>query len=228
MIRYVLLLIVLFSMSINAQSSGDSAVGSKYLEDQFYVGLNYNFLLNKPDNVTQSNLSYGLQGGIIKDIPINARRNIAFGIGLGYSVNSYFTNLQVTETTDGFQYRVLESGTSFKRSKIETHAIEMPIEFRWRNSTADSYKFWRVYTGVKLGYVVGSRSKFVSMDEKFSFYNTDTVNFQYGIMINLGYNTFNVHAYYALNEFFESGTQTVDNSNIDFTPLRIGIIFYIL
>lgn len=228
MTRYILLLVVLFSMSIGAQTGNDTIAGAKYLEDQFYVGLTYNFLLNKPQDVTQSNLSYGLQGGMIKDIPINKRRNIAFGIGLGYAVNSYYTNLRATETNNGIQYRILEEGTSFKRNKIETHLIEMPIEFRWRNSTADSYKFWRVYTGVKLGYVVGSRSKFVSNEEKNSFYNTDTENFQYGFMINFGYNTFNVHAYYALNDFFEKGTLTIDNRNVDFTPLRIGIIFYIL
>ena len=39
--------------------------------------------------------------------------------------------------------------------------IEMPIEFRWRNSTASSYKFWRIYAGAKLGYVAGARSKAV-------------------------------------------------------------------
>ena len=228
MIRYTLLLFLFFSVGIKAQSDSAANELSKYLEDQFYVGLTYNFLLNKPDEVTQSNLSYGLQAGIIKDIPLNKRRNVAFGIGLGYGVNSYYTNIQVTETTDGFQYRVLEPGTSFKRSKIETHLIEMPIEFRWRNSTKESYKFWRIYTGVKLGYVVGSRSKFVSNDENFSFYNTDTENFQYGLMINFGYNTFNIHAYYALNDFFEKGTLTVDSTKVDFTPLRIGIIFYIL
>ena len=215
-------------MSIKAQSVNEESKGSKYLEDQFYVGLTYNFLLNRPDNVTQSNLSYGLQAGFIKDIPVNERRNIAFGIGLGYAVNSYYSNLKVTQTNGGFEYTALERGTSFKRSKIETHLIEMPIEFRWRNSTAESYKFWRVYTGIKLGYVAGSRSKFVSNEEKISFYNTDTENFQYGITINFGYNTFNIHAYYALNDFFKKGTLTVNNNSVDFTPFRIGIIFYIL
>ena len=228
MIRHLSLLIFIFSIGGLAQTSSDTNTIDKYLEDQFYVGLTYNFLLNKPDDVTQSNLSYGLQGGMIKDIPLNKRRNVAIGIGLGYAVNSYYTNLQVTEVADGFQYRILEPGSSFKRNKIETHLIEVPIEFRWRNSTAESYKFWRVYTGIKLGYVVGSRSKFVSSTEKISFYNTDTENFQYGLTLNFGYNTFNIHAYYALNDFFEKGTRTVDDINVDFTPLRIGIIFYIL
>jgi hypothetical protein len=75
---------------------------------------------------------------------------------------------------------------------------------------------------------VGSRSKFVADTFKDSFYNTETRNFRYGLMLNFGYNTFNIHAYYALNQLFEEGTLTRDAQNVDFTPLRIGLIFYIL
>lgn len=199
-----------------------------YLEDQFYVGLTYNFVLNKPEGVSQRSLSYGLMGGFIKDIPLNPRRNVAIGIGLGYAVNSYYTNLRASEAETGYSYSILESNSSFKRNKLETHLIEMPIEFRWRNSTAATYKFWRIYTGLKLGYVVGSRSKFVTENFKDSFYNTDSRNFRYGLMLNFGYHTFNIHAYYALNHLFEDGTLTQDGQNIEFTPLRIGLIFYIL
>jgi len=201
---------------------------SNYLEDQFYVGLTYNFMVKKPQGITQRSLSYGLMGGFIKDIPLNRRRNVAVGIGLGYAVNSYYTNLRIDETGAGLSYIILDSSTPFRRNKLETHLIEMPLEFRWRNSTATSYKFWRIYTGLKLGYIVGSRSKFVADTFKDSFYNTETRNFRYGLMLNFGYNTFNIHAYYALNQLFEEGTLTQDGQNVDFTPLRIGLIFYIL
>jgi hypothetical protein len=214
---------------LSAQASTDStAVDTRYLEDQFYVGLTYNFVLNKPQNVTQRSLSYGLMGGFIKDIPLNPRRNVAIGLGLGYAVYSYYTNLRVTESGTAFQYDILDGNTSFIRNKLETHMIEIPLEFRWRNSTATAYKFWRFYSGVKFGYVVGGRSKFVTNAYKDSFYNTDIQNFRYGLMLNFGYNTFNIHAYYALNHLFKNGISTVDGQNVDFTPLRIGLIFYIL
>ena len=81
---------------------------------------------------------------------------------------------------------------------------------------------------MKLGYIVGSRSKFVSNTEKISFYNTDTRNFRYGVMLNFGYSTFNVHVYYALSNLFNDNVTTVEGTPIEFRPLRIGIIFYIL
>ena len=200
---------------------------SRYLEDQFYMGVTYNFLLDKPDGVSQRNLSYGIQGGFIKDIPINRERTVAFGIGLGYGVYSYYSNLKAEEAENGFTYRIPSATENLKRNKIETHMIEMPIEFRWRNSTTSSYKFWRIYTGVRLGYVVGARSKAVFEDYKDSFYNRDVTDFQYGLMFNFGYNTFNIHIYYALNNLFDSAT-TMAGEEINFKPLRIGFVFYIL
>ena len=225
--RYTLFLILGFTINLCAQENAE-VEDLKYLEDQFYLGITYNFILNKPDGVNQSNFSYGLKGGFIKDIPLNSRRNLGIGIGLGYAYNNYYTNLFVNETESGLEYIVLDSDVSYKRNKLDNHVIEMPIEFRWRTSTPSDYKFWRVYAGMKLGYVVGSRSKFVSNETKISFNNSDIRNFRYGVMLNLGYSTFNVHAYYALSNLFNDGVTTNEGESIEFRPLRIGIIFYIL
>ena len=225
----------LYSLATLAQITSepllrDSLGYSPYLEDQFYIGLTYNILLDQPPNVNQRNLSYGLQGGFIKDIPINKKRTVAVGIGLGYGVYSYYTNLRAIEALDGIDYTVITDIDSLKRNKVETHMLELPLEFRWRNSTASEYSFWRIYAGVKLGYVLGGRSKYISNKtngERASFYNTDIRRFHYGLTFNFGYNTFNLHAYYALNGLFNDGVM-VDGTEIAMKPLRIGLIFYIL
>jgi len=200
----------------------------KYLEDQFYVGLTYNFLLDKPAPVKQQNLSYGLQMGFIKDFPMNQKRTLAMGLGLGYGVNSYYSNLLVTPQDNSFEYSIVPEDLGVKRNKLETHLLEMPIEVRWRNSNPTEYKFWRIYTGLKLGYVLGSRSKTISDLGKESFTNTDIARFRYGLMANFGYNTFNIHVYYALNNLFKEGRTLDTGEDLTFTPLRIGLIFYIL
>lgn len=222
---------LLYSIMAIAQIQTDSTSrDSRYLEDQFYIGLTYNILLNQPENVNQRNLSYGLQGGFIKDIPINRRRTAAFGVGFGYGVYSYYTNLRAVETVNGFNYNVITEIDDLKRNKVETHMLELPLEMRWRNSTASEYKFWRIYAGVKLGYALGARSKYISdkmNNERDSFFNSDIRKFQYGLTFNFGYNTFNLHAYYALNGLFNDGV-VFDGTAISIKPLRIGLIFYIL
>jgi hypothetical protein len=224
-----ILVLGFLSQGINAQTEvvEEQQDFSRYLEDQFYAGFGYNVLLGKPDGVVQRNLSYNLQAGFIKDIPFNQRRNFGIGLGLGYAVNSYYSNMVVSQNADALLYEVKDV-SEFNRSKLETHAIELPFEIRWRTSTADEYKFWRIYAGAKLGYVFSGRSRVVTDSGTNGFTNDDIEKWQYGLMVNFGYNTWNVHAYYALNPLLKDGTVLDTGEAIDIRALRIGVIFYIL
>lgn len=221
--RFVLLfcLVTLYS---NAQLVTDNMEDERYFEDQFYIGLSYNFILNHPEGSNQRNLSYGLQAGIIKDLPLNRAGTKAIGIGAGLALNSYYSNLVADISNDEITYSINDDIT---RSKLETHLLEFPLEFRWRNSTAEEYKFWRIYGGIKAAYVLGARSKYDLDDISEGFKNTDLTKFQYGLTLSFGYNTFNVNAYYSLTELFD-GNASVNGEVLQYRPLRIGLIFYIL
>lgn len=223
-----ILVFVFSTISLCAQVyDEDDLEGAKYLEDQFYIATAYNFLLDRPTDVVQRSLSYNLQAGFVKDIPINKRRNVALGIGLGYATNSYYTNIEVTEN-DGLIGYTITDGGDFVRSKFETHALELPFEFRWRTSTNTEYKFWRIYTGFKLAYVFARSSKLVTENNTNSFTNDDIQDLQYGVMLNFGFNTWNIHAYYALNSLLEDGVSLENGASLNMGTLRIGLIFYIL
>ena len=178
-------------------------------------------------DVAQRNLSYNLQLGFIKDIPLNRSRNFGLGLGVGYATNSYYSNIGATQLDGDIIYEVLDS-EGLKRSKFETHAIEIPLEIRWRTSTPSDYKFWRIYAGAKVGYIFSGRSRLVTNEQTIGFSNDDIQKFQYGLIFNFGYNTWNIHAYYALNPLLEDGTMLDNGTSIDFKALRIGVIFYIL
>jgi len=194
------------------------------------MGITYNLLLNKPSGVEQRNLPYGLQLGYIKDIPVNKANTIGLGVGLGYAINNYYTNIIAEENVNSnISYTIDAGAAKLNRSKVATHLIELPFELRWRNSTIDEYKFWRVYMGAKLGYVFNARSKLVTEDEKISFSNDDVKNIHYGLTLNFGYNTWNIQVYYQLNNLFNDGVVIEDTlERVNVRPLRIGIIFYIL
>ncbi|MCM4152857.1 PorT family protein [Arenibacter sp. N53] len=225
-----ILIILLFSSAfVEAQVLDSNQNGDrKYLEDQFYFGLTYNFATELPIGVSQRNLSYGLQGGFIKDIPLSYDRTFGLGIGLGYGINSYYTNLLASQQGTELEYTILDSDADFKRNKIATHVLELPFQFRWRNSTPQEYKFWRIYTGIKMGYVFDGRSKYVSSTEKIVLVNKDIRDFQYGLTLNVGYNTFNIHIYYALSSLFNDGIMVQSGEAIEYKPLKVGLIFYIL
>ncbi|PIF00928.1 MAG: hypothetical protein CR994_04360 [Maribacter sp.] len=234
--QLILGLFLCSTMGLYAQNDQKSGTfDSRYLEDQFYLGITYNFFRGKPVGFTQRNLSYGLHGGVIKDMPVNSRRTLAIGIGLGYAVNSYYSNLWAFKTLDGIGYSLInddripmgEETVKVERNKLETHVIELPFELRWRNSTPEVYRFTRIYAGMKFGYIFASRSKLVTSMDKSSFTNPDVLRFQYGITLNIGYNTFNAHVYYSLSGLFEDGP-VLGAESIDLKPIRVGFVFYIL
>lgn len=231
------LLTILFVFSIgqfvnSQETTTQKKIEDRYLEDQFYVGIGYNFLVDKPEPVIQRNLSYNLQLGVIKDVPLNKNRNFGLGIGVGYATNSYYTNVVALELEQGVVYRLPMGDEGFDRSKFETHALEFPFEIRWRTSNPVDYKFWRIYAGFKAEYLFSRRSKLVAQDlgefdGNTTFSNPNIGQWQYGIMLNFGYNTWNLHLYWTLSDFLDENA-LFENQVLTLTPLRIGVIFYIL
>lgn len=206
-----------------------AVVDNKYREDQFYLSVTYNLLGNKPNGVSQSGFSSGYHFGFIRDMPINKKRNLAIGVGLGLSANSYNQTLQISEGDNSFQYTVLnDNETDYSKNKFTTYLVEFPIEFRWRTSSPTEYDFWRIYTGVKFGYLLYNSSKFNSSEGDIKLSNIDDFNaFQYGLTFSAGYSTISFHLYYGLNEIFNNEA-LADGKSIDMNSIRIGLMLYIL
>ena len=202
-------------------------VDSLYREDQFYFGFNYNTLQQKPDGISQQKFSIGISGGFLRDMPINKNRTKAFATGLGVSYNNYNQNLGITGTAENAVYTVLDSDSDFDKNNFTQLLIDVPVEFRWRTSTYESYKFWRIYGGVKFSYLAYSKSVFKDGQGKTVITNNQDFNkFLYGLYLSAGYNTLNVYAYYGLNPIFKSAA--IEGRKVDMKALSVGVIFYIL
>ena len=221
---------VFISPLLLAQSANEKTLDSLYKEDQFYVGVTYNVINKKPKDVSQTGFSAGVHFGFIKDIPFNKNRNFGMGIGLGGSINSFNQNLLIEKNEQGtYNYRVLDDNLMpFDLNRFYMHLVEMPIEFRWRTSTAASYKFWRIYSGIKLGYLLGSIASYESETADLRHTQIDDFNpYQYGLSFSAGYNTWNFYFYYALNPIFDNNAN-IDGVQIDTNAIKIGLLFYIL
>lgn len=232
--KILLIGILFFPLVLTAQKDIDSlypGVDSLYREDQFYLGFTYNILTGLPEKVAQSGFAGGVHLGFIRDFPINKERNIAIGAGLGWSFNTYGQNLLIAEvsTAEETIFRVLDNDVSaYKSNRFSTQSIDVPLQFRWRSSTASTYKFWRIYTGLKLGYAYYFRSTLVRDGNKFRQTDIPEFNpFRLGATFTFGYNTFNFHFYYSLLPFFNEEAQ-LNGQHIEMSTFQIGLMFYIL
>lgn len=215
--RKIAVLFLLFSGFLQAQIDS-TFVDDKYLEDQLYFNLTYIQMLNLPDRISQSGFSFGLGLGFIKDFPISRRRNIGLGAGLGYGFNNYYFNVQVDAESPSEEINL-------KNNKVILHTAELPLELRFRGSRATKYKFWRFYPGLKFAYVFARNTSF-SKSPNFDVSDIVDINkFIYGLTFSAGYNKWNLHLYYGLNELFD---ETENNSyGIEIRDFRIGLIFYV-
>lgn len=203
-------------------------IDSLYREDQFYFTVTYNMFTDLPDNFKQNKFSLGLSGGFLRDMPINESRTVAIAAGVGLSYQNYYQNLTVSKDgSDQIIYGVNDYG-EFVSNRYRQYSVDAPIEFRWRNSTFESTKFWRIYLGVKFSYVFSSSSLLDDGETKYRINNNPNINkFQYGPYLSAGYNTWNIYVYYGLNPLYKSAA-TSTGEKINLKTLNAGLIFYIL
>ena len=224
-----LLFILCNSFLCFCQETPNSAeIDSLYREDQFYVNISYNFLRNKPRNVIQNSFSTGINLGFLRDFPINKLRTLAIAPGLGLSYNNYKQNLFIDKDNTGiFDYKILTEADIFDKNKFSLYYADLPIEFRWRNSTFESHKFYRTYLGFKISYLLYSQSRFVSSSKSVTIdANPDFNKILYSVYAAVGNNSVNVFVNYGLNSIFKQGM--VNNEPIKISSLNIGLMFYIL
>ena len=207
-----------------------SEVDSTYREDQFYVGLGINFLSNKPADMSQSGFSGGLHFGYIRDIPLNTQRNIAIGVGLGLSLDTYSQNLFIGENSSGESiFDVIDKDVEFSTNRFSTQVLEIPIHFRWRTSSiGDNSSFWRIYSGINIGYLYQFKSTFEQPNNKVNQTDFDELNrTRFDFYFSFGKSKINFFFRYSLNSLFDA--ELIDTGeSVNINIVKAGLVFYIL
>lgn len=214
-------IIYFLSLGLYSQYSPDSKF---YREDQFFIGSTYFIQTEKIDEFKQNGFSGNFQVGFVRDLPLNKNSTKALGIGIGYERNYFTSNIQPEEQNERIDYRIIVSRFLESKNRITFSSISLPIEYRWRKSSIDKYKFWRIYSGFKI-------KKNFSLKSNPS-YGSDTVikdfnDWTSSIYINAGYNTWNISLEYDLNPIIED-KKTINGDNLNISFLRLGLIFYFL
>ena len=216
----------LFSLLFLNQLSFTQSNKSKedYREDQFFFGSSY-FIQTQPiDEFKQNGFSGNFQFGFIRDFPLNDSSTKAVGIGFGYERNFFTSNIQPVESDNNIDYRIVVSRFLESKNKISFTSLVIPLEYRWRRSSIDQYKFWRIYSGFKLKknfplYSNPSYGSEITID--------DVEDWTTSIYINAGYNTWNISLEYDLNPLLKN-KKTTNGENLNISFFRLGLVFYLL
>ena len=225
---------ILFLLFFISSYSQLDELDDNYREDQIYFGVFYNSLINGPSNFNQNKFSSSISLGFIRDIPLNRERNFGLGLGLGLSTSSYHNNLNISVDDNYLEYLTIQDSDAFNKNKWVLNEIEFPFEIRWRTSTPENYKFWRIYFGIKTSYIISSKSVYESIASGGSgFIRNEKIRdlpfnkIQTGFTLNAGNNTWNLGLYLGLqplfNDDFIKKNQLIKNIN----QFKVGLVFYI-
>ena len=213
----------LISFSLFSQSN-EELLDQTYREDQLYFGSSYFIQSESIPDFKQNGFSGNFQFGFIRDIPLNKTSNRAIGVGLGYERNFFTSNIQPIQDNSKIEYRIVVSKFLESKNKISFNSISIPIEYRWRTSNINEFKFWRIYSGFKL-------KKNFPLYSNPSYGSELTIDkiedWTSSIYLNAGYNTWNISLEYDLNPLIKN-KKTLDGNNLNLSFFRLGLIFYIL
>ena len=220
--KFFLLFSLLFF--IESSFSQSDKIKESYREDQFYFGSSYFIQTESLEDFKQNGFSGNFQFGFIRDFPINKTSTKAVGIGLGFERNFFTSNIQPSEIDGNIDYGIVVSRFLESKNKISFSSVVLPIEYRWRKSSIDEYKFWRIYSGLKLKknfplYSNPSYGSEITIDE--------IEDWTTSIYINAGYNTWNISLEYDLNPILKN-KKTTDGNNLNISFFRLGLVFYLL
>ena len=203
--------------------------GENYLDDQLFVSLTYNVMTSMPSDMKTYSFPNTLSLGYVRDIPLNRRRNVGLGAGLGFSFHHYYTNLSMTKDADGASHIALMESSEYKTNRFSMQTLDIPVQIRFRGSTADRYKFWRVYAGVTASWVIKDYATRNDGKLKARYYNMPYLQtWLFTANLQVGYGKFTLRADYTLNPMFRSSTTGSIPGLDDTRSLSLGLLVYIL
>ncbi|MFP4064167.1 MAG: porin family protein [Bacteroidales bacterium] len=213
--------------------------------DRFFVTLFTDAWQNVPDEMDLSTIQRGINISAMQDMPMG-RSNFSIAAGLEFSSHNLYSDHRYLFYPDHplsqeEKYDFAPLRRDYDKNKLSLNYLEVPVQFRYR--TRGLNRTFRIYAGIKAGYLVNAHTKYEGKDnyllqdgihlyEELEDLLSDTytreiktkehrlgnlADYRIGLTAMVGYGSLNLHLYYPLTKIFE------DNSASDMYPVSVGV-----
>jgi hypothetical protein len=173
-----------------------------------------------PDSISshQKGLSRGFNAYVMLNKPFKNSPKMSLGIGLGISTsNIYFKKMNVDlKAAPGFlPFTPVDSANHFKKYKLASTFLEVPLEFRFTSRPAEPNKSFKAAIGLKAGTLLNVHTKGKTLlSSAGTTLNSYTEKENSKRFINgthfmgtarVGYGVFSLFGSYQLNRFLKDG-----------------------
>jgi hypothetical protein len=221
-ILFLILILPLFTFSQEKEKEKKKVIGESSTIKRVSVGVSFyqDFWFNWPKGMNVRAINQGSSAFMMYNFPLG-KSPLSFGIGVGVGCHNLYSNTTINDIkADTITFTPIPDSISYKKSKLGLTYLDFPLELKFKAKN----KF-NMAIGVKLGYLLDSKTKYKGDDingnqviEKFkTVRNVD--KFRFGPTIRIGYNWFQVSAYWSVTKIFDKGLGP------DLYPLSVGITF---
>ncbi|MGN6532893.1 MAG: outer membrane beta-barrel protein [Ginsengibacter sp.] len=224
-IVFVVTSCMFFSMAF-AQEKHDSTTNSNKLNltnrsgDHFMIQLSSDHWSGMPDAISshQSGLSRGFSAYFMLNKPFKNSPKYSLGVGAGISTsNIFFKKMSIDlEAAPGLlPFTPLDSANHFKKYKLATSYLEIPLEFRYTSRPNNPNKSVKAALGVKIGTLVNAHTKGKNLqsnnDQLLNGYTEKITSSRFingtrfMATARVGYGIFSLFGTYQLNKVLKDG-----------------------
>lgn len=205
---------------------------SNRANDHFMLQYGYDSWGSVPDSINTSGFSRHFNAYVMLDKPFktNPHFSIGFGLGIGSS-NIFFQNtyIDLKSKTSTLPFRDVSAENHFKKYKLNTTFLELPVEFRYVSNPVTPDKGFKLAVGAKVGTLLSAHtkgknlvdkngstvydSKYIAKESDKKFINSTRL----ALTGRIGYGNFSLDASYQVTNFLK------ENVGPEIKPYSIGI-----
>ena len=199
--------------TLSRQESANSSQLSRRAADHFMLQIGYNGWAGSPDTLRTGGLSRTFNIYFMFDFPFKSDPRFSAAIGAGLGTDNMFfkeTTVDLRKYPLSFAH---DTVSSYKKYKIATGYLEVPLELRFASNPVNYNKSFKVALGVKVGTMIDAHTKAkITRDrEGYGGYThkvKDKRNFNTTRLagtLRVGYGVFSIFGTYQFNEFIREG-----------------------
>lgn len=187
-------------------------------KDHFMIQFGGASWQNKPDSVKTGGFSRTFNMYLMLDFPFKNSPKFSIALGPGLSTDHVFldkSTANITNTTGKVIFRNQSSTDHFKKFKVSTAFLELPVELRFSSKPEADGKSIKVAAGLRVGTMLAAWTKgkdlqnssgstlneYIEKEKSKKFFNTTRIS----AIGRLGYGHFTVFGSYALTSLFKEG-----------------------
>ena len=226
-IVFVVTCCLFFSMVFSQETQPENTTNKKDIYEKYnrsgdhlMIQLSSDHWTGMPDSIGshQSGFSRGFNAYFMFDKRFKTSPQYSIGVGLGISTSNMIfkkMNIDLKSNSSLLPFTAVDSTNHFKKYKLATSYLEIPLEFRFTKKPENPNKSFKAAIGLKVGTLVNAHTKGKNLlDKNNQSLNTYIEKENSKRFINgtrfmgtarIGYGILSVFGSYQINNFLKDG-----------------------